>query len=142
MDNFNIDENSINKIKKMMDNGDLSNVMSQLPPELIQNISSMISSNNSNYNNNNNSNNKSSNNKTNNNFDFNNIDMNTILKMKKMLDKLNNSNDPRKNLLSSLKPYLRNNRKEKLDQYSNLLNIAQIAEILKNDDKKENNNNV
>ena len=46
----------------------------------------------------------------NNNFNF---DINTMLKMKNIMDKMNsNSNDPRANLLLSLKPYLNNNRKE------------------------------
>ena len=62
--------------------------------------------------------------------------MNTILKMKSVMDKMNNSNDPRSNLLYSLKPYLRDSKKEKLDQYANLLNVAKIAELFKNDGKE------
>ena len=53
--------------------------------------------------------------------------------MKNIMEKLNNSNDPRSNLLASLKPYLRENRKEKLDQYANLMNFAKIAEVLKSE---------
>ena len=52
---------------------------------------------------------------------------------------MNNKNDPRANLLYSLKPYFRDGKKDKLDQYVNLLNITNLADILK-DDKKENNN--
>ena len=52
---------------------------------------------------------------------------------------MNNKNDPRANLLYSLKPYLRDGKIDKLDQYVNLLNITNLADILK-DDKKENNN--
>ena len=70
--------------------------------------------------------------------------MNTFLKMKSVIENLNNKNDPRCNLLYSLKPYLRESRKEKIDQYANLLNIANIAELLKNDknntENKENPN--
>ena len=76
---------------------------------------------------------------SNNSFNFNNIDMNTILKMKSVMEKMNNKNDPRSNLLYSLKPYLREGRKEKLDQYANLLNVAKIAELLKNDNKENPN---
>ena len=72
----------------------------------------------------------------NNSFNFNNIDMNTVLKMKSIIDKMNNSNDPRSNLLASLKPYLRDNKKQKLDEYANLLNFAKITEILNNDNKE------
>ena len=76
-----------------------------------------------------------------NNFDFSNLDINTILKMKSVMEKLNNKNDPRYNLLNSLKPYLRDEKKNKIDQYANLLNIAKIAEIF-NSDNKENNNDI
>lgn len=73
----------------------------------------------------------------NNNFNF---DINTMLKMKNIMDKMNsNSNDPRANLLLSLKPYLNNNRKEKLDQYMQFLNISKVIEVFQSEggaDKK------
>ena len=140
--NFNIDKNTMNKLNDMMKNGDISNLISQIPPEMMQNFSSMMNNNNSNNNNkaeNSNTINNSTSNNTNNNsnsFDFSNIDMNTIMKMKNIMEKMNNTNDPRSNLLSSLKPYLRDSKKEKLDQYANLINFAKIAEILKNDNKE------
>ena len=65
--------------------------------------------------------------------------MNTILKMKSVMEKMNNSDDPRSNLLYSLKPYLRQTKQEKLDQYVNLLNFSKVAEILKNDKKDDGN---
>ena len=148
MSDFNFDENTINKLKDMMNKGDLNNVISQIPPEMIQNFSSMMN-NSSSSDTNSNSNqqahqdsnqNSSNNNSSNNSFNFNNIDMNTILKMKSVMEKMNNKNDPRSNLLYSLKPYLREGRKEKLDQYANLLNVAKIAELLKNDNKENMDN--
>ena len=156
MNNMNFDENTINKLKDMMNKGELNDVISQIPPEMIQNFSSMMSSNsssnnknennNSNNNNNNNNNiNSANNNTSNNNFDFSNIDMNTILKMQSIMSKMNNSNDPRSNLLYSLKPYLREERKAKVDQYANLLNVAKIAELFNNTNNNSsqnmNNNN-
>lgn len=134
MSNLNIDENTVNKLKDMMNKGELNDVISQIPPEMIQNFSSMMSSNNSKSSENSNGTN---NNNSSNNFDFSNIDPNAILKMQSILKKMNNSNDPRSNLLNSLKPYLRDGKKEKLDQYSNFLNMAKIAEILKNDNKEK-----
>ena len=156
MDNFNINEDSINKLKNIMNNGDISNVISQIPPEMLQNFSQMMNSNqnnksNENNNNNNvnssNSNNSNNNTSTNNqtsnsntnNFDFSKIDMNTMMKIKSIMEKMNSGNDPRNNLLNSLKPYLREGKKEKLDQYANLMNVAKIAELFNN---KENNNNA
>lgn len=138
MNNMNFDENSINKLKDMMNKGELNDVISQIPPEMIQNFSSMMSQNKQN-NSENNTNTSNSSNGTGN-FDFSQIDMNTILKMKSMMEKLNTSNDPRSNLLYSLKPYLREERKEKLDQYANLLNVAKIADILKDNNKESPHN--
>ena len=42
MNNFNIDENMINNLKKKLDNGELSDVISKIPPEFIQNFSSAV----------------------------------------------------------------------------------------------------
>lgn len=148
--NFNFDENTMNKLNNMMQNGDVSKIMSNISPEMIENFSKIInntqkisngsnttSSNNNSYpNNSNTSTNPSSDSNNINNFDFSNIDINTIMKMKNIMQKMNSNNDPRSNLLSSLKPYLRDNKKEKLDQYANLMNFAKIAELL----KSENNN--
>lgn len=83
------------------------------------------------FNNLNNQNFSNSSNNTENNFNF---DINTMLKMKNIMDKVNSSkNDPRSNLLVSLKPYLNNNRKEKLDQYMQFLNISKIIEAFQAD---------
>lgn len=123
MNDFNFDENTINKVKNMMDNGELDSVMSKISPEMIQNFSSML-----NGNNNNNSNSQEGSN-------FNNIDIDTVMKINSAIKKMNDKNDPRSNLLYSLKPYLRKEKKEKLDQYANLMNVAKLAELFKNDDK-------
>lgn len=147
MNNLNLDENTMNNIKNMVDNGNLSDALSQISPEMIEKVSSMLNSNNSNTqntsNSQDNSNVNSTNNVNNNNnasgFDFNNIDASTIMKITSAFGKMNDKSDPRANLLYSLKPYLRDGKKEKLDQYVNLLNVSKIANILK-DDKKENNN--
>lgn len=171
MENLNIDENTMNKLKGMLNNGDLNNLVSQIPPEMMQNFSNLMSnnsglnnnqqsgvSNNSNdknsYNNNSNlnfKNNTSNNNNINtannsatsnnmNNFDFSKIDMNMMLKMKSIMENLNSSNDPRSNLLYSLKPYLRDEKKGKIDQYANLLNFAKVAEVFKSDNKENKKN--
>lgn len=165
----NFDNETMNNIKNLVDNGNISEAISKISPEMIENFSKMMNSNNNNntnnsnnsnntnttntyktinynqknYNANNNSNNSSNkaNNNTNNkkNFDFSQIDMNTILKMKSVMENMNNSDDPRSNLLYSLKPYLRQTKQEKLDQYVNLLNFSKVAEILKNDKKDDGN---
>lgn len=143
MDNMNIDENTMKNIKNMVDTGNISEAISNISPEMIQNFSKMLSNQNSNEGNNTYGNNVSSNNNNNMNnskgFDISGIDMNTIMKMSSVINKMNNSkDDPRANLLNSLKPYLRDGKKEKLDNYMNLLNITKIAEIMKENDNEKN----
>ena len=162
--NFNIDQNTINKLNDMMKNGDVSKIMSNIPPEMLDNFSKMMNNSDSNSPQSDNTNTNTSSNACNNNasttisnigfilailypinlnnFDFGKIDINTIMKAKNIMEKMNNSNDPRSNLLASLKPYLRENKKEKLDQYANLMNFTKIAEILKADNNFNNNSNT
>ena len=57
--------------------------------------------------------------------------MDTMLKMKSIIDNMNRSqNDPRANLLKSLKPYLKPSRKDKVDQYIKLFSMGKAFEIL------------
>ena len=161
MNNMNIDENTMKNIKNMVDSGNLSDAISQISPEMMQNFSKILSnqSGTSSQNNSVNQENIQANTKnqhnsaqedysqnvnsdSSNNFDFSNIDMDTIMRFSSVFGKMRNSkNDPRANLLNSLKPYLRDEKKGKIDQYMNLLNVSKIAEIMK-DNNKENNNNV
>ena len=112
-----------------LNNTDLNNILSQVSPEMINNLGNMLNSNSSG---------SSQGNSQSNNF---NLDMNTIMKMKSIMENMNNKNDPRANLLYSLKPYLRDSKKDKLDQYVNLLNVSKIAELMNknnnNDDKNK-----
>ena len=58
------------------------------------------------------------------------IDINTILKMKQVMDSINsNKDDPRANLLMSLKPYLKESRQKKVDQYVKLFGLGKAFEI-------------
>lgn len=145
MNNMNIDENTMKNIKNMVDNGNLSDAISQISPEMMQNFSKMLSNpntKNEQENSNTTNNQAQTENNTSNNFDLNNIDMDTIMKFSSAFGKIKNSkNDPRANLLNSLKPYLRDEKKGKIDQYMNLLNVSKIAEIMK-DNNKGNSNNV
>lgn len=158
--NNNLDETTMKNIKNMIDSGNINGAISQISPEMIQNVSKMFaqSQNNnsqngssqnmnsksinqfasSNYNQSSSSNEQNSNASASNNFDFNNIDINSIMKI---AGNMNMKNDPRNNLLNSLKPYLRDNKKEKLDNYINLLNMSKIAETLKNSQNNNKDNN-
>ena len=151
LNSMNIDENAMNNIKNMVDNGNISDAISQISPEMIQNFSKMFAeqskkSTTSQPSTNNESSNQNSNENSNSQgsdaFNLNGIDMNTIMKMSSAFGKMNTKNDPRANLLNSLKPYLRDNKKNKLDNYMNLLNVSKIAELMKKNENKENNNNV
>ena len=115
-------------------NDDLSNLFDKfninkdsISPERVNNLMSMLNQNNSNSSSNNtNYETNSDNNSTSN---FGNIDFDTILKMKSIIDKMNMKDDPRSNLLESLKPYLKESRRSKLDQYVQLMNISRVMEV-------------
>ena len=110
---------------------DLNSILSQVSPEMLNNLGNML-------NNQSTQNSSQQNSSQNGNF---NLDMNTIMKMKSIMENMNNKNDPRANLLYSLKPYLRDSKKDKLDQYVNLLNVSKIAEFMNNNNNNNNNNN-
>ncbi len=64
-------------------------------------------------------------------FEMPNIDLGTMLKMKSIIDSMNKQqNDPRANLLRSLKPYLKPSRKEKVDQYIKLFSMGKVFEVI------------
>lgn len=59
------------------------------------------------------------------------FDMATIMKIKNIMESMkSNSNDPRANLLKSLKPYLKESRKEKVDQYIQIFGMGKVFEML------------
>ncbi|MDE5830963.1 MAG: hypothetical protein K2H53_04940 [Clostridia bacterium] len=61
------------------------------------------------------------------------IDFETIMKMKNIMEKMKGSgNDPRANLLLSLKPYLKESRQDKVDQYIKLFGMSKVMELFNN----------
>ena len=130
-----------------MNNEDMSDIFDKLnniagqnniSPDMINNLFTMLNnSNNSNNQNTNtnysdNSSNQDYNNSANNqNNPFGNsgIDFETIMKMKTIIDKMNTKDDPRSNLLQSLKPYLKDSRKSKIDQYIQLMNMSKVMDV-------------
>jgi len=112
-------------------NEDLSSIFEKfninkdsISPEMVNNLMNMLNQNS------NDSNNSQDNNSSNN---FGDIDFNTILKMKSVIDKMNIKNDPRSKLLQSLKPYLNENRQNKLDQYIQMSKIIEILPLIGGD---------
>ena len=71
-----------------------------------------------------------------------NIDFDTIMKMKSIMETLNNSNDQDSKLLYSLKPYLRKSRQEKLDQYINILKITQVSKLFNANSEHKTDSNI
>jgi len=64
-------------------------------------------------------------------LDFPDFDIKTMLKMKSIIDSMNKQqNDPRANLLRSLKPYLKPSRKEKVEQYIKIFSMGKMFEVL------------
>ena len=66
------------------------------------------------------------------------IDVDTILKLKTIFSSMNKNKDhPRNKLLKSLSPYLKNAKKEQLEQYMKIANLLAVLDILDNDTIKK-----
>ncbi len=120
----------MSEIMKKMNNMIKNNEIPDNVKNILNNLSSNTNANNSSSNNNikNSGSPNFESDNTNNNF---NIDMDTMLKMKSIIDSMNKSqNDPRANLLRSLKPYLKPSRKEKVDQYIKLFSMGKAFEMM------------
>ena len=116
--------------------------------EIIQNISQNLNNNNLNNISNNTLNNQTNNSNDLNIFDLinnfsntniqtnqnNTFDLSSLIKIQKIISALNEE-DPRKNLLTSIKPFLRKSRQNKIDEYITYLSIISAIGIF--NDKKE-----
>lgn len=131
-----------------MNNEDMSDVFEKLnsiagqnniSPDMMNNLFNMFNNSNtqntntdntnySNFNSQDNSNNYTSSNQ-NNSGNNGGIDIETIMRMKTIIDKMNTKDDPRSNLLQSLKPYLKESRKSKVDQYIQLMNMSKVMDV-------------
>lgn len=58
--------------------------------------------------------------------------MQYILRMKGLLDEMSHTNDARSNLLLSLKPYMRESRKQGIDNALKLLSLTKVSALFKN----------
>ena len=120
----------INKINSMVNqnsnNDDNSNNKSasgnsSISPETISKMVEMLKSKS-------NDNTEKSNTSNSSNKSNSNIDVDTILKFKTIFEKLNSKDDPRSNLLLALKPYLKESRKQKVEQYIQFFNVSKILD--------------
>ena len=110
----------------------ISQLASNLKSQSFKNSSSDNINENITTNSNSNSHSHSNHNSSNNNYENNlNIDFDTILKIKNMMESFNQIDDNKSNLLYSLKPYLRESRQRKIDQYVNLFKLSGIVKIIK-----------
>ena len=95
---------------------------SSIDPSMIENIMKMFNS----------SNTTSSDSSDSSSSSTSTIDIEMLMKMKSIMDKMNsNKDDPRSNLLLSLKPYLKESRKDKVEQYIKLFNMSKVMDVLK-----------
>lgn len=129
-----------------MNNEDMSDVFDKLnniagqnniSPDMVNNLFNMINNSNNassnsskqNYNNSPKQDYTNSPGSSENSFENSGIDFETIMKMKTIIDKINTKDDPRSNLLQSLKPYLNDSRKSKVDQYIQLMNMSKVMDV-------------
>ena len=133
-----------------MNNEDMSDIFEKLnsiagqnniSPDMMNNLFNMFNNSNTQNTNSDNTNYSSSNspndninsnsysNENSSNFNTTGIDIEMIMKMKTIIDKMNTKDDPRSNLLQSLKPYLKDSRKSKVDQYIQLMNMSKVMDV-------------
>ncbi len=121
-----------------MNSEDMSDVFEKLnniagknnvSPDMVNNLFNMLNNSNSSNNANNSSDSSNSNSNQSNENNSNGIDIETIMRMKSIIDKMNVKDDPRANLLQSLKPYLKESRQSKVDQYIQLMNMSKVMEV-------------
>lgn len=63
---------------------------------------------------------------------FNADGLNQVMQLKNIVDSMtNNRNDPRTNLLMSLKPYMRSGRQRSIDSAVKLLGLTNLTKILR-----------
>lgn len=121
-----------NKFSKMMENGEIpDNIKNMFNGNNSQSSSydSSYDSNSENYSTEYDDNSYNSQNTSNNNS-FN-LDFETIMRLQHVMNSMKNEkNDPRTNLLLSLKPYLKDSRKQKIEQYINIFRMTKIIDLL------------
>ena len=112
--------NLISSIKEKMNesNTNLSNTLNETADNKTQTSSTNINVN---------LENNSENNTNNNNSSF---DPELFIKIQKIMGAMN-GNNPKKNLLLSLKPFLRQTRQNKINEYINILNIISALDSFK-----------
>ena len=115
-----VDDNTENNVNSNNNNIDFANILKNID---LTKLMGMMGNNNN------------TNNEQNSNF---NIDPNTIFKIQKVINRLNSTN-PKKNLLLSLKPFLRKSRQEKLNEYITMLTLIDAFEAF---NSKGSDNNV
>lgn len=122
MENSDMSE-MINKISSMLNNAkNEENGVSSITPEVLSSMAGMLS--------------KGSKSSSGESPDAqpsnNNIDLETILELKNAFDKINSKDDKRSKLLLALKPYLKDDKKQKIDKYIQFLNISKIINTFDN----------
>ena len=63
-----------------------------------------------------------------------NMDLNSIINFQKAINSINQT-DPRQELLTSLKPFLRETRKKNIDNYITLLGVMKAINLFNNKDR-------
>lgn len=112
----------LKKFSQMMENGNI--------PDNVKNLfnNSQQNTDDSSYNNTSEDSNENTTPDNNNSF---NIDFETLMKIQQIMNQMKSEkNDPRTNLLLSLKPYLKDNRKQKIEQYINIFKMTKIIDLL------------
>ena len=122
---MNNDDNNMNDLLKKAQEMINNNQVPDSIKEMMKNINSSTQENNST--------NNISNNASNNSSDIPNFDPQTINQIKNIMGNFNstnnNNNDDMSRLLLALKPYLRDKKQGKIDNYINLIKMGKMAKL-------------
>lgn len=130
MQNMMKNGNIPSEMQNMMKNSNLSQGFDSIKNSDINNNDHNISSEHNGSHMSNNNSNSGSGSGNINNINNGSLDINTMMNIQKMMSMLNSkSDDDLTNLLFALKPYLRNQKKEKIDEYVKLFRMGKMAEL-------------
>lgn len=114
LDNVDNDNSNYNNNKQNIDFSNLSSILNNIDLSSVLGLLSKMNTN--------------TNKEENSSFNFDKLDPNLINKIQKVIMSMG-KNDPRKDLLKSLKPFLRKSRQDKLGEYISMLNIVNAIQI-------------
>lgn len=122
--------NMLKKAQEMINNNQIPDELKNLVANMKKNSSNMDNNSNNTKGSKPNNDGYKQNSNNNENSSFPDIDIETMMKLQNIMSKMKsfNNDDDMSKLLMSLKPYLRNEKKEKVDEYIKLIRMGKMTQ--------------